>query len=151
MRPERWEQLEQLYHAARAGAAGERASYLDAACSGDAALRSEVESLLAQPDSRTGGLLDGPTWAGMALPDKPDVPLLVPGSHLGPYQIHSLLGSGGMGQVYRAFDSRLRRDVAIKVAGERFNERFDREVRAVASLNHPNTCTLHDVGVPTTS
>jgi serine/threonine protein kinase/Flp pilus assembly protein TadD len=79
-------------------------------------------------------------------PDAPSVPLLAPGSHLGPYQIHSLLGSGGMGQVYRAFDARLGRDVAIKVAGERFSERFDREVRAVASLNHPNICTLHDVG-----
>ena len=51
-----------------------------------------------------------------------------------------------MGQVYRAFDVRLRRDVAIKVTGERFSERFDREVRTVAALNHPNICTLHDVG-----
>ena len=136
MRPERWEQVEQLYHAARARAAGERASYLDAACAGDAALRREVDSLL-----------DGPATEGMAsLLNEPSVPLLVPRSRLGPYQIHSLLGSGGMGQVYRAFDSRLRRDVAIKVAGERFNERFEREVRAVASLNHPNICTLHDVG-----
>jgi hypothetical protein len=65
---------------------------------------------------------------------------------LGPYQIISLLGTGGMGQVYKAFDARLRRDVAIKVAAERFSERFDREVRAVAALNHPNICTVHDVG-----
>jgi len=68
------------------------------------------------------------------------------GSHLGPYRIHSLLGSGGMGQVYRAFDARLGRDVAIKLAAERFSERFDREARAVASLNHPNICTVYDVG-----
>ena len=71
---------------------------------------------------------------------------LAPGSQLGPYQIHSLLGSGGMGQVYKAFDARLSRDVAIKVAAERFSERFDREVRLVASLNHPNICTVYDVG-----
>ena len=80
------------------------------------------------------------------LPDEPNVSRLAPGSQLGPYQIHSLLGSGGMGQVYKAFDARLGRDVAIKVAAERFSERFDREVRAVASLNHPNICTVYDVG-----
>jgi eukaryotic-like serine/threonine-protein kinase len=68
------------------------------------------------------------------------------GAQLGPYQIHSLLGSGGMGQVYKAFDARLGRDVAIKVAAEHFSERFEREVRAVASLNHPNICTVYDVG-----
>lgn len=71
---------------------------------------------------------------------------LGPGSQLGPYRILSLLGAGGMGQIYRAFDARLGREVAIKVAEERFGERFDREVRAVAALNHPNICTVHDVG-----
>src|SRR5436189_1970084 len=71
---------------------------------------------------------------------------LGPGSQLGPYRILSLLGAGGMGQVYKAFDARLCRDVAIKVAEEQFSQRFDREVRAVAALNHPNICTVHDVG-----
>lgn len=71
---------------------------------------------------------------------------LGPGSQLGPYQILSLLGAGGMGQIYKAFDARLGREVAIKVAEEQFTERFDREVRAVAALNHPNICTVHDVG-----
>jgi eukaryotic-like serine/threonine-protein kinase len=71
---------------------------------------------------------------------------LGPGSQLGPYRILGLLGAGGMGQIYRAFDARLGRDVAIKVAEEQFSERFDREVRAVAALNHPNICTVHDVG-----
>src|SRR6186997_892108 len=80
------------------------------------------------------------------LPDESGVSRLAPGSQLGPYQIDSLLGSGGMGQVYKAYDARLGRDVAIKVAAERFSERFDREVRAVASLNHPNICTVYDVG-----
>ena len=148
MTPERWEQVEQLYHAARTRAAGEeRASYLDAACAGDAGLRREVDLLLAQQSSETGGLLDDPTRTGSpSLPDEPSVSRLAAGSQLGPYQIHSLLGSGGMGQVYKAFDARLGRDVAIKVAAERFSERFDREVRAVASLNHPNICTVYDVG-----
>jgi Tol biopolymer transport system component/predicted Ser/Thr protein kinase len=68
------------------------------------------------------------------------------GDKLGPYEIHSLLGKGGMGEVYRAHDSRVGRDVAVKVSRETFNERFEREARAIASLNHPNICQLYDVG-----
>jgi Tol biopolymer transport system component len=68
------------------------------------------------------------------------------GDKLGPYEIVKPLGAGGMGEVYRAHDSRMGRDVAIKVSAERFNERFEREVHAVAALNHPNVCTIHDVG-----
>ena len=71
---------------------------------------------------------------------------LTAGDKLGPYEIISLIGKGGMGEVYSAHDPRTGRDVAIKVSKEQFNERFDREVRAVASLNHPNICTLFDVG-----
>src|SRR5690349_21378614 len=71
---------------------------------------------------------------------------MTPGSKLGPYEIVSLIGAGGMGEVYRARDPRVGRDVAIKVSQERFSERFDREVRVIASLNHPNICTLYDVG-----
>ena len=65
---------------------------------------------------------------------------------LGPYEILGLIGVGGMGEVYLARDPRLGRNVAIKVSAERFSERFEREARAVAALNHPNICTLHDVG-----
>jgi len=68
------------------------------------------------------------------------------GSRVGPYEIGAEIGAGGMGVVYRARDSRLGRDVAIKVSAERFSDRFEREARAVAALNHPNICTLHDVG-----
>src|SRR4029079_14968933 len=71
---------------------------------------------------------------------------LTAGDRLGPYEIISLIGKGGMGEVYSAHDPRTGRDVAIKVSAEGFNERFDREVRAVAALNHPNICTLFDVG-----
>ena len=71
---------------------------------------------------------------------------LAAGDKLGPYEIVSKIGAGGMGEVYRAHDPRLRRDVAIKVSEERFSERFEREARAIAALNHPNICTLHDVG-----
>jgi eukaryotic-like serine/threonine-protein kinase len=68
------------------------------------------------------------------------------GDKLGPYEIVALIGKGGMGEVYRARDPRLGRDVAIKVSTSPFSERFEREARAVAALNHPNVCTLHDVG-----
>ena len=68
------------------------------------------------------------------------------GDRLGPYEILDLIGSGGMGEVYRAKDTRLNRHVAIKVSGEEFSERFAREAQAVAALNHPHICTLHDVG-----
>ena len=71
---------------------------------------------------------------------------LAPGDKLGPYKIVEAIGQGGMGAVYRAHDSRLGRDVAIKVSEQRFGERFEREAKAVAALNHPNICTLHDVG-----
>ena len=71
---------------------------------------------------------------------------LAVGDTLGPYQIVAKLGAGGMGEVYRALDTRIGREVAIKVSAEQFNDRSEREARAVASLNHPNVCTLHDVG-----
>jgi serine/threonine protein kinase len=71
---------------------------------------------------------------------------LTAGDKLGPYEILALIGKGGMGEVYRAHDPRTGRDVAVKVSAERFNERFDREVRAVAALNHLNICHLYVVG-----
>ena len=67
-------------------------------------------------------------------------------SSLGPYRIEALLGTGGMGEVYKARDTRLGRAVAIKISGERFTERFEREARAISALNHPYICTLYDVG-----
>src|SRR5437016_2887586 len=72
--------------------------------------------------------------------------LIMPGAQLGPYQIEAFLGAGGMGEVYRAVDTRLDRNVAIKVAAGQFSGRFEREARAIAALNHPHICTVHDVG-----
>src|SRR5713101_4210769 len=71
---------------------------------------------------------------------------LSPGTHLGPYEILASIGAGGMGEVYKARDTRLKREVAIKVSHEQFSDRFEREARAVAALNHPNICHLYDVG-----
>src|SRR5881409_968161 len=73
------------------------------------------------------------------------MPLSV-GTRLGPYEILAPIGTGGMGEVYRARDPRMGREVAIKISAERFSERFSREVHAVAALNHPNICHVYDVG-----
>src|SRR5262252_2293864 len=71
---------------------------------------------------------------------------LAAGARLGPYEIIERIGAGGMGEVYKARDTRLGREVATKISAERFSERFEREARAIASLNHPNICQLYDVG-----
>ena len=71
---------------------------------------------------------------------------LTSGTRLGPYEILAQIGAGGMGEVYKARDTRLGRTVAIKVCKEQFSQRFEQEARAIATLNHPHICTLHDVG-----
>jgi serine/threonine protein kinase len=138
MTPERFRRIEELYLAAREGTAGERAALLDQT---DPDLRREVESLLAE---RSGGeFLDRP-----AIQNAPELledlsaTGMASGGCLGPYRIESKLGQGGMGEVFKAIDTRLGRAVAIKTTRQRFSDRFEREARAIASLNHPNICTL---------
>src|SRR5882757_41892 len=82
----------------------------------------------------------------MSLEGPEQIEPLAPGTQLGPYRVEGVLGAGGMGAVYKARDTRLNRFVAIKVSAEQFSNRFDREARAVAALNHPHICTLYDVG-----
>jgi hypothetical protein len=140
---ERWKQIESLFQEALLRPEADRERWLHEACHGDSGLRREVESLLANHD----GTQSSAPWVAAAAGQLLGVPeSLEPGDRLGPYQIVSFIASGGMGAVYRAHDPRTGRDVAIKVAGERFSERFSREVRVVAALNHPNICTLYDVG-----
>jgi len=142
MTPERFQQIEDLYHAARERTAEERAALLAQI---DPEMRREIESLLAQ---RTAGeFLDRPAIQnGPQLLEDSTLTELAVGASLGPYRIESKLGEGGMGEVFRAVDTRLGRAVAIKTAREQFSARFEREARAIASLNHPNICTLYDVG-----
>ena len=71
---------------------------------------------------------------------------LSPGDKPGPYEILASIGAGGMGEVYRARDTRLNRDVAIKVSGAQFSDRLEREAKAIAALNHPNICQIYDIG-----
>jgi Tol biopolymer transport system component/predicted Ser/Thr protein kinase len=146
MSPERWRQAETIYNAAMETDPAHRRVFLAQASGGDEELRREVESLLAQ-DASGAGRLDRPAWDGLEILSEtmPD-PRLTPGALLGPYRIEAMLGAGGMGQVYGARDTRLDRTVAIKVLDEKFSNRFQREARAISSLNHPNICTLYDVG-----
>src|SRR5579863_1269171 len=126
MSPERWRQVEALYHAVLEQDPSVGARLLEQA---DPDLRREVESLLAQP-SRNGAL-ERPAWEN-------SIGTLRIGSLLGPYQIELPIGKGGMGEVWKARDTRLNRAVAIKRSALQFTNRFEREARAVAALNHPH-------------
>jgi serine/threonine protein kinase len=142
MTPERFRQIEELYHAAREATAAERAALLAQA---DPELRREVESLLARQAG--GEFMDRPAIRNASeLLEESTATILCPGACLGPYRIESKLGEGGMGQVFRAIDTRLGRAVAIKATHQQFGARFEREARAISSLNHTNICTLYDVG-----
>ena len=140
---DRWQQIESLCHAALARPANEREAFLAEACQGDPWLRAEVDSLLARAASASAFLEHPVIGAASAS---------LIGRQLGAYRIESSLGAGGMGEVYRAMDTRLGRAVALKVlpgawaADEQRRSRFEREARAVAALNHPNICIIHDVG-----
>jgi TolB-like protein len=142
------EQLKAVFHDALECPPDERAAFLDQTCR-DSELRRKVEALLAAHDA-AGSFLDNADISGAH--DSTRGPVLTSGSRLGPYEIVDLLGAGGMGEVYRARDTRLGRLVAVKVLHGAAAEdrdrvrRFELEARAASALNHPNIVTLHDVG-----
>ena len=143
MDPQRWQKVEALYHSALERASDERVVFLTEECGSDDVLRREVESLLAQEDNPV--LIDHRLSEAIAtLFDAEE--RLGAGDQLGPFRIEGELGAGGMGVVYRARDTRLGRTVAVKVSKQEFSQRFEREARAIASLNHPYICQLYDVG-----
>jgi serine/threonine-protein kinase len=152
---DRWLEIKRLFADAVALPAEDRTAYVDRICGRDAALRAEVDSLLAaylQADQfleEPAASADALAAAGIvALP----LPALEAGRTLGPYELVGSIGAGGMGEVYRARDVRLDRTVAIKVLGQSASRdadaraRFEREARTISSLNHPNICALYDVG-----
>jgi serine/threonine protein kinase/Tol biopolymer transport system component len=146
MHPDRWRQVAEVYEAALDREPAKRAVFLAETCREDSDLRREVESLLSQ--EHTPVVLDHEmrTVAAAVLDG---VSRLQPGGTLGPYRIDALLGVGGMGEVYRARDTKLNRDVALKVLPESFTAdpdrvaRFTREAHVLASLNHPNIAAIH--------
>jgi Tol biopolymer transport system component/tRNA A-37 threonylcarbamoyl transferase component Bud32 len=143
MDPRRWQQIEALYHSAVKCASNERIAYVAEHCGADDLLRREVESLLLYEDSPS--LIDQPAMEIAAVLFDAEGRLAA-GAEIGPFRIEGELGSGGMGVVYRARDTRLGRTVALKVCNQEFSQRFEREARSIASLNHPHICQLYDVG-----
>jgi Tol biopolymer transport system component/tRNA A-37 threonylcarbamoyl transferase component Bud32 len=151
MAPDRWQQIEELYHAALKLDAKRRAAFLESECNGDADLLREVESLLTS-DQQAESFLESPVLELAAEAMAAQGPPSLVGRFLGPYQILSVLGAGGMGEVYKAKDGRLNRIVAIKILPRHLSERadlrqrFEREARALASFSHPHICPIHDIG-----
>ena len=151
MTPERWQRIKELFRGALERAPGERPAFLDAACVGDAEARAEVESLVAAHE-REGEFIDAPAarLAAEMLADGQNE--LEAGRRVGSYEIVSTLGEGGMGKVYLARDTRLGRNVALKLLPDFFTRdaervrRFEQEARAASALNHPNILTIHEIG-----
>src|SRR5437870_4896156 len=151
MTPERWRRITGIFHAAREREPGRRDAFVAEACRDDPTLRREVEAMLVGLED-AGQFGETPLFASASGPEpgsSPGVVQLAPGSHLGPYQILGLLGAGGMGQVYRARDTKLGRDVALKILPDALARdpdrlaRFQREAKTLASLNHPNIGGIH--------
>ena len=146
-----FEKVDELYHQALSKPPAERANFLKSACGGDEELCREVGVLLAYQE-KAGKFMDAPAMdvAARMLARSKDRKLA--GSQLGPYEILSLLGAGGMGEVYLARDSRLERTVAVKVLPAELIDnrerlkRFVQEAKAASSLNHPNIITIYDIG-----
>ena len=150
MQGERWQQISKLFQAALEREPDERPAFLDQACAGDDSLRREVLSLISS-HGEAGKFIESPVYEAAA-PLFADHHSFRIGEILGPYRIVAHIGSGGMGEVYRARDSRLGRDVAIKVVLAAFSNdadrlrRFEQEARAASMLNHPNILAIYDVG-----
>ncbi len=151
MTPERWQEIDVLVQAALERRAEDRSAFLAQACSGDEALRREVESLISY-EPQADAFLEQPAFAGSVEITADEQQRLLAGSALGRYRIKRRIGAGGMGEVYLAADTQLERTVALKVlpvevaADRERMQRFVQEAKAVSALNHPNIITIHEIG-----
>jgi serine/threonine protein kinase/tetratricopeptide (TPR) repeat protein len=155
MKPEHWQQLDKLFHSALERGPEECAAFLDEACAGDASLRKQVEALLAAHE-QAGSFIESPAMEvaarGVAADQVSAEKELATAETVSHYRIITLLGAGGMGQVFLAHDTALGRQVALKLLPAEFTRntdrvrRFQQEARAASSLNHPNIITIHEIG-----
>ncbi len=151
MKPDRWQRIEQLYHSALKHEPSQRPAFLEEACAGDEALRQEVESLLAQ-QKQAESFIEAPALEVAAKVMAEDRSQSLIGRQIGSFKVLSLLGGGGMGEVYLAEDQRLDRTIALKILPTELSSdpdrlrRFVREAKAASALKHPNVATIHEIG-----
>jgi eukaryotic-like serine/threonine-protein kinase len=152
MKAERWQQINDLFQSAAERAPEERAAFLDGACHGDEALCREVESLIASYE-RAENFIESPAFEVAPELLTNDTAVALVGGSIGHYRIESLIGAGGMGEVYLARDELLGRKVALKFLPEHLTaeatkrNRLEHEARTASALNHPNILTVHEIGV----
>ena len=154
MKPERWQQVREVLHEAMQMDDEERSAFLDSQCATDPSLRAELNELLAAEGEIGSSFLEKPAvvHASEHTDTSERAAVLPPGTKLGPYVVQSLIGAGGMGEVYRARDASLKRDVAIKVLPPSLSRdpdrlrRFELEAQATAALNHPNILSIFHIG-----
>lgn len=150
MTPERWQRVDELFHSALEREPTNRGAFLRESCAGDEELQKEVEKLIAAHEA-DGSFIDSPAYADTEILSDRQADL-VAGQRLGPYKIMSHIGSGGMGEVYLAEDTRLGRKVALKLLPAAFTtdedrlRRFRQEAQAASALNHPNILTVYEIG-----
>ena len=150
MTPERWQQIDQLFHSALERAPQERALFITEACAGDEALKREVESLVKSHERAESFIEQPASDVAAELLAGGRVKLAI-GEQIGHYTIMAQLGVGGMGEVYLAQDMRLGRKIALKLLLSQFTNdkdrlrRFQQEARAASALNHPNILTVHEI------
>src|SRR2546421_4295339 len=151
MTPEHWQRIKALLESALERKPDERSAFLNEACAGDSSLRNEIESLITSHE-QAGGFIASPAFALMAESLTSNGTESVAGQTLGHYKVIEQIGTGGMGEVYLAEDTRLSRKVALKLLPAYFTSddervrRFQQEARAASNLNHPNILTIYEIG-----
>ena len=151
MTPERWQQIDRIFHAVLQRDPSQRSAFVAESCAGDPALQKEIEDLLASHEESDSFIETPASDVAAELLAEGQAGLVV-GQAIGPYTVVDLIGAGGMGQVYLGTDTRLGRRVALKILPKQFTinpervRRFEQEARAASALNHPNIVTIHEIG-----
>lgn len=158
MKPERWREIEELFHSALQRPPNEQSSFIEQTCGDDIELKQQVEILLVSLEE-SGDFIENAPLAGAISSVVPNSggqyaasARAIVGQRIGHYEIQSLIGAGGMGEVYLAHDLVLDRPIAVKILPAQFTanidqvQRFEREARAASALNHPNIITIHEIG-----